>query len=346
MSSMSMTQQNMYVRSKHHRTYALAAHQRVLEERDDGFDEVIKLKNRIEDKKVFCDKLTADLKIEQTSRTLLENSNHLLTSQRDLARSDNVRLNKLVDQLYHVTEVFKSPANTNSFENTFNWGWARKAINKNYLIYNKQSPFFQYPTNEYDDKHDEDLTKNYSKTPINESENAISDSKEGIRIPFSYFSEEDTTERSKLSITSVPFMPRHTTSVPNNSSSNSQQHSFFENLQSNRVTEEFNPCHIDSENSKEEHVDVEIEMEKHPSNIIIKKDFKKIKIKNPNVVNTSNMISEPSCSGTKSYVDVVQHNLSNNSNPYKISLEKLKINHEESDSLNDSLSDYSPRENF
>ncbi|KAI3503823.1 hypothetical protein L1887_32276 [Cichorium endivia] len=60
---------------------ALAAYQQVLEERDDGYDEVIKLKNRLEDKKIFCDKLTADLKIEQTSRTLLENSNQLLTSQ-------------------------------------------------------------------------------------------------------------------------------------------------------------------------------------------------------------------------------------------------------------------------
>ncbi|KAI3510727.1 hypothetical protein L1887_17860 [Cichorium endivia] len=59
---------------------ALVAYQRVLEERDDGYDEVIKLKNRLEDRKLFCDRLSADLKIEQTSRTLLENSNQLLTS--------------------------------------------------------------------------------------------------------------------------------------------------------------------------------------------------------------------------------------------------------------------------
>ncbi|KAI3518309.1 hypothetical protein L1887_06887 [Cichorium endivia] len=164
---------------------ALAAYQRVLEERDDAYDEVIKLKNRLEDKKLFSDRLTADLKIEQTSRILLENSNKLLTSQRDLARSDNVRLNKLVDQLYHATEVFKSPANTNSSENTFNWGWARKTTNKNYPIYNKNSSFFQYPSNEYDDKHDKDTTKNSSETPDNESENVISESKEGVNIPFS-----------------------------------------------------------------------------------------------------------------------------------------------------------------
>ncbi|KAI3505851.1 hypothetical protein L1887_28154 [Cichorium endivia] len=202
---------------------ALAAYQRVLEERDDGYDEVLKLKSRLEDKKLFCDKLTADLKIEQTSRTLLENSNQLLTSQRDLARSDNVRLNKLIDQLYHATEIFKSPANMNSSENTFNWGWARKTTNKNYPIYNKKSPFFQYPSNEYDDKHDKDTTMNSSETPYFESENATSESKIGVNIPFSYFSEADTAEISNLSISSVPFMPRQMTTVTKSSSSNSQQ---------------------------------------------------------------------------------------------------------------------------
>ncbi|KAI3523763.1 hypothetical protein L1887_02147 [Cichorium endivia] len=214
------------------------------------------------------------------TRISLENSNQLLTSQRDLVQSDNVRLNKLVDQLYHATEIFKSPANTNSSENTFNWGW--------------------------------DLTKNVSKITIFESENAISDLKEGVRIPFSYFTEEDTAENSKF----------------------------------NCITEEFNPCHIDSKNSKEENVDEEIEMEKRPSNVIMKNDFNKIIIKNLNVVNTSNTTSEPSCSDTNSYVDVLQLNFSNNSNSNKPSLEKLKVNHEESDSLNDSLSDSSPRKIF
>ncbi|KAI3691358.1 hypothetical protein L2E82_49702 [Cichorium intybus] len=282
----------------------------------------------------------------EPSRTLLENSNKLLTSQRDLAWSDNVRLNKLVDQLYHATEVFKSPANTNTSDNTFNWGWARKAKNKNYPIYNKQSPFFQYPSNDYDDKNDEDLTKNLSETPITETENAISESNKGVRIPFSYFSEVDTVESSKLSVTSVPFMPRHMTSVPNNSSSTSQQHSFFKNLQSNCVTEEFNPCQNDLENSKEESVDEEIEMEKRPNSIIIRNDFNKITIKSPNVDNTSKITTESSSLGTKSYVDALQHNLSNISNQDEISLEKLKVNHEESDSLNDSLSNSSPREIF
>ncbi|KAI3503839.1 hypothetical protein L1887_32293 [Cichorium endivia] len=256
---------------------ALAAYQRVLEERDDGYDEVIKLKNRVEDKKLFCDKLTADLKIEQTSRTLLENSNQLLTSQRDLARSDNVRLNKLVDQLYHATEVFKSPTNTNSSENNFNWGWARKTTNKNYPIYNKNSPFFQYPSNEYDDKHDKDTTKNTSETPYIESENAISKSKIGVNIPFSYFSEADTAEISKLSIASVPFMRRQMITVTNCPSSSSQQHSLLECTTNSK--------NLESSNKKK--VDEKIEMEKSP-----------------------------------------------------------RINHEEIDSLNDSLSDSSPREIF
>ncbi|KAI3518385.1 hypothetical protein L1887_07060 [Cichorium endivia] len=137
--------------------HALAACQRVLEERDDGYDEVINLKNRLQDKKLFCDKLTADLKIEQTSRTLLENSNQLLTSQRDLARSDN------------------------------------------------------------------DTIRNTSETPDVESENAISESKIEVNIPFSYFSEADTAEISKLSIASVPFMPRQMTAFTNYPSSISQQ---------------------------------------------------------------------------------------------------------------------------
>ncbi|KAI3510684.1 hypothetical protein L1887_17816 [Cichorium endivia] len=269
---------------------ALAAYQRVLEERDDG----------------------------------------------DLARSDNVRLNKLIDQLYHATEVFKSPANTNSSENSFNWGWASKIINKNYPICSKQSPFFQYPSNEYDNKHDENTTTNI---PVNESETATSESNEGIKIPFSYFSEADTAESSKLSTPSVPFMPRHMTTVTNYPSSSSQQHSFLEKLQCNCVTEELNPCSMNKEKVVEE-----IAMEKPLSNIIIKNDFNKILIRNRNVANTSNLTSEPSCSDTNSYVDVLQHNLSNNL--IKISLEKLKGNYEESDSLNDSLSDSSPREIF
>ncbi|KAI3708761.1 hypothetical protein L2E82_38185 [Cichorium intybus] len=309
-------------------------------------DEDEHFENKLEDRKLFCDKLTADLKIEQTSWILLENSNQLLTSQRDLARSDNVSLNKLVDQLYHATEIFKSPANTNSSENTFNWGWARKTANKNYPIYNKQNPCFQYRSNEYDDKHDEDTTRSLSEIPINESESAISESKKGVRILFSYLSEADNAESSKLSTTSVSFMPRHMTTVPNNPLSSSQQHSFIENLQSNCVTEEFNLCLKDLENSNEENVDEEIEMQKRPSSIIIKNDFNKIIIRNPNVVNTPNTTSEPSCSGTKSYVEALQHNFSNNSNRNKTPLEKLKVNHEESDSLNDSLSDSSPREIF
>ncbi|KAI3690739.1 hypothetical protein L2E82_48946 [Cichorium intybus] len=255
---------------------ALAAYQRVLEERDDGYDEVIKLKNRLEDKKLFCDKLTADLKIEHTSRTLLENSNQLLTLQRDLARGDNVRLNKLIDQLYHATEVFKSPANTNSSENPFNWGWARKTTNKNYPIYNRKSPFFQYPSNEYDDKHDKVTTKNLSKTPTDESENVIFESKEGVNIPFSYFSVADTAEISKLSIASVPFMPRHMTTVTNYPSSSSQQHALSKNQQNNRVTEKCIPYSKNLENSYKENIDEKIEMEKSPDSIIIKNDFNKI----------------------------------------------------------------------
>ncbi|KAI3723557.1 hypothetical protein L2E82_35214 [Cichorium intybus] len=306
---------------------ALAAYQRVLEERDDGYDEVIKLKNRLEDKKVFCDKLTADLKIEQTSRSLLENSNQLLTSQRDLARSDNVRLNKLVGQLYHATEVFKSPANTNSSENTFNWGWARKATNKNYPVYNRKSPFFQYPSNEYDDKHDKDTIRN---TPDIESENATSESKIGVNIPFSYFSEADTAEISKLSIASVPFMPRQITTVTNYPSSISQQQ-YPLKCTSNNL-----------ENSNKDKIDEKIEIEKSSNYIIINKNFNKIKIRNPNATDVSNRTSESS--NSKSSEDTSQ--LHSSSNSIKVSLKNLNINHEEIDSLNDSLSDSSPREIF
>ncbi|KAI3499670.1 hypothetical protein L1887_35474 [Cichorium endivia] len=292
---------------------ALAAYQRVLKERDDGYDEVLKLKSRLEDKKVFCDKLTANLKIEQTSRTLLENSNQLLTSQRDLARSDNVRLNKLIDQLYHATEIFKSPANINSSENTFNWGWARKTTNKNYPIYNKKSPFFQYPSNEYDDKHDKDTTTNSSETPNLESENATSESKTGVNIPFSYFSEADTAEISNLSISSVPFMPRQMTAVTNSSLSNSQQ--FRQAFDTSKILE------------NSEKADEKFEMKK-----------------NPNAGDISKMTSEPLCPEPKSSEDTFQHSLSENS--IETSLINLKVNHEEIDSLNDSLSDSSPREIF
>ncbi|KAI3496687.1 hypothetical protein L1887_39058 [Cichorium endivia] len=304
---------------------ALAAYQRVLEERDDGYDEVIKLKNRLEDKKLFCEKLTADLKIEQTSRTLLENSSQLLTSQRDLARSDNVRLNKLVDQLYHATEVFKSPANTNSSENTFNWGWARKTTNKNYPVYNRKSPFFQYPSNEYDDKHDKDTIRNTSETPDIESENATSESKIEVNIPFSYFSEADTAEISKLSITSVPFMPRQMTTVTNLPSSKSQQQYPLKCTSSNL------------ENSNKDKIDEKIEMEKSLKNIIINKKFNKIKIRNPNSTDVSNMTSESS--NSKSSEDT-------SSKSIKVSFKNLKVNHEETDYLDDSLSDSSPREIF
>ncbi|KAI3790916.1 hypothetical protein L2E82_04347 [Cichorium intybus] len=331
-------------RCKYYRTDALAAYQRVLEERDDRYDEVIKLKNRLEDKKLFCDKLTADLKIKQTSRTLLENSNQLLTSQRDLARSDNVRLNKLVDQLYHAIEVFKSPTNTNTSENTFNWGWVRKTTNKNYPIYNRKSPFFQYPSNEYDDKHDADISKNLSKNPIDESKNATSESKIGVNIPFSYFSEADTIEISKLSTASVPFMPRHMATVTDYPPSSSQQHSLIKNQQSNCVTEKCIPDYKNLEDSDKEKVDEEIEMEKSQGSIIIKNDFNKIIIRNPNVADMFNMTSEPSSPDTKLSEDRSKHNSSNNA--IKISLKKLKVNYEGTSSLNDSLSDSSPREIF
>ncbi|KAI3505855.1 hypothetical protein L1887_28162 [Cichorium endivia] len=279
---------------------ALAAYQRVLEERDDG--------------------------------TLLENSNQLLTSQRDLARSDNVRLNKLIDQLYHATEIFKSPANINSSENTFNWGWARKTTNKNYPIYNKKSPFFQYPSNEYDDKHDKDTTTNSSETPNFESENATSESKIGVNIPFSYFTEADTAEISNLSISSVPFMPRKMTTVTNSSSSNSQQ--FGQILDTSKILE----------NADQQKVDEKIEMGKSPRNIIINENFKKIKIRNPNAGDISKMTYEPLCSESKSSEDTLQHSISENS--IGTPLKNIKVNHEEIDSLNDSLSDSSPREIF
>ncbi|KAI3510728.1 hypothetical protein L1887_17861 [Cichorium endivia] len=87
-------------------------------------------------------------------------------------------------------------------------------------------------------------------------------------------------------------------------------------------------------------------MEEHPNKIIIRIDFNKITIKSPNVDNTSKMTAESSKSGTKSYFDVLQHNLSNTPNSDKASLEKLKVNQEESNSLNDSLSDSSPRKFF
>ncbi|KAI3518357.1 hypothetical protein L1887_06990 [Cichorium endivia] len=87
-------------------------------------------------------------------------------------------------------------------------------------------------------------------------------------------------------------------------------------------------------------------MEEHPNKIIIRTDFNKITIKSPNIDNTSKMTAESSESDTKSYVDVLQHNLSNTPNSDKASLEKLKVNQEESNSLNDSLSDSSPRKSL
>ncbi|KAI3780804.1 hypothetical protein L2E82_10795 [Cichorium intybus] len=139
-------------------------------------------------------------------------------------------------------------------------------------------------------------------------------------------------------------MPRHMTTVTNYPSSSSQQHSFLKDQQSNCVTEECIPNSKNLENSNKEKIDEEIEMEKSPGNIIIKNDFNKIIIRNPNVADMSNMTSEPSCSNTKSYEDTSQHNFSNN--PIRISFKKLKVNHEETDSLNDSLFDSSPREIF
>ncbi|KAI3739575.1 hypothetical protein L2E82_29984 [Cichorium intybus] len=58
----------------------------------------------------------------------------------------------------------------------------------------------------------------------------------------------------------------------------------------------FNPCLTNLENSEEEIVDEEIEMEECPNKIIIGTDFNKIRIKSPIVDNTSKVTAEPSSS--------------------------------------------------
>ncbi|KAL4570004.1 hypothetical protein LXL04_025653 [Taraxacum kok-saghyz] len=108
-----------------------------ISERDICQQEFLALRERFEDKRLKVIKIEKELQLEKDCRTIWQNEQYVITSQRDLARDDNKRLNVLLNNIYKSANTFE---NIDIIGNTYNWGWS-----KGCALGNENFPHFKPP---------------------------------------------------------------------------------------------------------------------------------------------------------------------------------------------------------
>ena len=115
----------------------LSEYRSALSNRDICQQEFLALRERFEDKRLKVIKIEKELQLEKDCRTIWQNEQYVITSQRDLARDDNKRLNVLLNNIYKSANTFE---NIDIIGNTYNWGWS-----KGCALGNENFPHFKPP---------------------------------------------------------------------------------------------------------------------------------------------------------------------------------------------------------
>ncbi|KAL4573036.1 hypothetical protein LXL04_019829 [Taraxacum kok-saghyz] len=103
---------------------ALKAYQRALEDRDEIFNELTRLRSRHEDRKLKIDSLERELIIAKDDCIIVNDRCMISLNERNILLADNVRLNNAIDKLHKSIDIVESNEN---MTHNFRYPWSKRA---------------------------------------------------------------------------------------------------------------------------------------------------------------------------------------------------------------------------
>ena len=107
-----------------HLADALRAYQRAIEDREEIFNELTRLRSRHEDRKLRIDSLERELMIAKDECIIVNDKCNVSVRERNILLADNVRLNNAIDKIYSSIDKVES---FNNMTHNFRYPWSKTA---------------------------------------------------------------------------------------------------------------------------------------------------------------------------------------------------------------------------